>query len=118
MGVLYINDADLKKLVKPLVNSKGLVGIDEKIAYVESWIRKEPKDTRIIGIWDMGGISKTILAQEIFNKLRSEYEGSYFFLNEREESRRVGIKSLKKEIFCELLGNVVKINTTNSLSDR
>ena len=42
----------LKKLVKPAVNSKRLVGIDEKIADLESLIKEEPKVTRVIGILD------------------------------------------------------------------
>ncbi|KRH37291.1 hypothetical protein GLYMA_09G057000v4 [Glycine max] len=105
----------LKRLGKHLVNSKGLVGIDKKIADIESLIRKESKDTRLIGIWGMGGIGKTTLPQEVFNKLQSEYQGSYFLANEREQSSKDGIISLKKEIFTELLGHVVKIDTPNSL---
>ncbi|RDY08072.1 Protein SUPPRESSOR OF npr1-1, CONSTITUTIVE 1, partial [Mucuna pruriens] len=66
----------LKRLVKPSIISKGLFGIEDKIANVESLISKEPKDdTRVIGIWGMGGIGKTTLAEVVFNKLQSQYEG-------------------------------------------
>ena len=63
----------------------------------------------------MGGIGKTILAEKVFIKLRSEYDDCLFLANEREQSRKHGIISLKEKVFSELLGNVVKIDTPNSL---
>ncbi|XP_020203441.1 disease resistance-like protein DSC1 [Cajanus cajan] len=115
--VIDIVNLVVMKLVEPLVNSKGLVGIRDKIADLESLIRKDPKDTRFIGIWGMDGIGKTTLAEEIFHKLRFDYEGSYFLANEREQSSKCEIISLKKEIFSELLGDVAKIDTPNLLAN-
>ncbi|RDY08071.1 TMV resistance protein N, partial [Mucuna pruriens] len=111
-----IVDLLLSKLAEPLVNLKGLVGINEKIADVESLIRKckDSKDICLVGIYGMGGIGKTTLAEIIFYKLQSGYEGSYFLANEREQSSKRGIISLKNEIFSSLLGDV-KINTQRSL---
>ncbi|RDX69425.1 Disease resistance protein RRS1, partial [Mucuna pruriens] len=126
LSLSYRNDAELvkeivnvvlKRLVKSPNISKGLVGIDEKIAIVESWIRKEPNDTRLIGIWGMGGVGKTTLAEEIFNKLQSEYDGCYFLAHEREESNKHGIVSLKENFFSGLLGYDVKIYTPNLLPE-
>ncbi|RDX83923.1 Protein SUPPRESSOR OF npr1-1, CONSTITUTIVE 1, partial [Mucuna pruriens] len=108
----------LKWLVKPSIISKGLVGIEDKIANVESLISKEPKDdTRVIGIWGMGGIGKTTLAEVVFNKLQSQYGGSYFLADERDQSEKYELISLKKIIFSKLLGYDVKIDTPNSLPE-
>jgi len=124
--VSYRNDAELiqeivnvvlNKLAKPSVNSKGIVGIDEEIANVELLISKEPKKTRLIGIWGMGGIGKSTLAEKVLNKLRSGFEGCYFLANEREQSNRHGLISLKEKIFSELLGYDVKIDTLYSLPE-
>ena len=61
----------------------------------------------------MAGNGKTTLAEEVFKKLQSEYDGCYFLPNEREQSSRHGIDSLKKEIFSGLLENVVTIDNPN-----
>ncbi|RDX71518.1 putative disease resistance protein RPP1, partial [Mucuna pruriens] len=66
----FQNDAELLKeiinivltrLGNPLVNSKGLIDIDKKVEDVESLIHKEPKDTRLIGIWDNFGSGSRII---------------------------------------------------------
>ena len=54
----------------------------------------------------MGGIGKTILAEKVFIKLRSEYDDCLFLANEREQSRKHGIISLKEKVFSELLGKL------------
>ncbi|KAG4990827.1 hypothetical protein AAZX31_09G072600 [Glycine max] len=115
--VKKITNVVLMRLHKTHVNLKRLVGIGKKIADVELLIRKEPEDIRLIGLWGMGGIGKTILAEQVFIKLRSGYGGCLFLANEREQSRKHGMLSLKEKVFSELLGNGVKIDTPNSLPD-
>ncbi|XP_014492807.1 TMV resistance protein N [Vigna radiata var. radiata] len=122
----FRNDADLlkeivdlvlRRLTKSLVNSKGLVGIDKRIADVESLIHRESEKARLIGLWGMGGIGKTTLAEEVYNKLRSKYEGCYFLANVREQLSRHGKDCLRNVIFSALLLRDVKIDTPNSLPE-
>ncbi|KAK7386157.1 hypothetical protein VNO78_26180 [Psophocarpus tetragonolobus] len=70
----------LKKLAEFLISSKGLVGISEKIADVESLIckRKEPKDILLIGIWGMSenfSVEKLVILKLPFSKMEKLWDG-------------------------------------------
>ncbi|KAK4267281.1 hypothetical protein QN277_024081 [Acacia crassicarpa] len=80
-----------------------LVGIDERIADLESLMGQGLDDVRVIGIWGMGGIGKTTIAAAMFNRLCSEYEGCSFSANVREESKERGIIYVKNTILSALL---------------
>ncbi|RYR39905.1 hypothetical protein Ahy_A09g045547 isoform B [Arachis hypogaea] len=122
----YMNDyglleAIIKHLIKRLNHeqkyiSRGLIGIGKSIALLESELNPELGDVRALGIWGMGGLGKTTLAWEVFNSVRSQYEGSCFLRNLRESSAREGIFSLKSKLYSELIGEPgLKIDSSNGL---
>lgn len=87
-----------------IVNSKGLDGIEKQISHVESLLQVESQDVRAIGIWGMSGIGKTIIAEEVYKRLCSQYERCYFKANIREEWGGHVNMYLKKDLYSTLLG--------------
>ncbi|KAG5069216.1 hypothetical protein JHK85_001593 [Glycine max] len=115
--IINIVNLVLTSLDKFDPESSRLIGIDKQIQHLESLLHQESKYVRVIGIWGMGGIGKTTIAEEIFSKLRSEYDGYYFLANVKEESSRQGTIYLKRKLFSAILGEDVEMDHVPRLSN-
>ncbi|XP_024637650.1 protein SUPPRESSOR OF npr1-1, CONSTITUTIVE 1-like [Medicago truncatula] len=78
-------------------------------AFLNSLLKKESEQVRVIGIWGMGGIGKTTIAEEIFSQNRSDYDGCCFLekVSERLKAHG-GVGCLKESLLSELLKESVK----------
>ncbi|XP_068324312.1 disease resistance protein RPV1-like isoform X1 [Pyrus communis] len=82
---------------------KGLVGIEKKIKQIELLLRIDSPDVCTVGIWGMGGIGKTTLADALYHQLSSKFEASCFLANVREESEKHGLNNLRNVLIREIL---------------
>ncbi|KAJ7951587.1 putative disease resistance protein (TIR-NBS-LRR class) [Quillaja saponaria] len=96
--------------------NNDLVGIERHIDKVESLLNIDSEDVRIVGIWGIGGIGKTTIANAVYNKLQynklqSKFDSYYFVADVREDSKKRSLKVLRDELLSKILNQSIHVPT-------
>lgn len=82
---------------------EGNVGIDKHIEKIQTLLHLESSTVRIIGIWGMGGIGKTEIANAIYEKLATHFSSRSIIINVQQEIERDGLDRVKRKYLSRLL---------------
>ncbi|KAL3745504.1 hypothetical protein ACJRO7_014590 [Eucalyptus globulus] len=83
----------------------NLVGIENRVAEVMKLVDIACPDTRIIGIWGMGGIGKTTLATIIYKKLFNKFKCRSFLQDIRETIKSKGMEYVQSLMISDITKN-------------
>ncbi|KAK2639901.1 hypothetical protein Ddye_027696 [Dipteronia dyeriana] len=84
-------------------NFEGLMGIHKRIEQVMSLLCLDMEDVRIIGIWGMGGIGKTTIAQAVFKSISYKFDGACFIEKVEKRLENDGSNRVQLEVLSEIL---------------
>ncbi|KAL5778670.1 hypothetical protein ACOSQ2_009407 [Xanthoceras sorbifolium] len=100
-----IKDVSKKlKDISPSSNdSNSQIGINLRAERVKSLLCIGKSDFEIVGIWGMGGIGKTTIADAVVTQISNQFEGQYFIANVKEESKRPnGLIRLREKVLSKI----------------
>ncbi|XP_048318034.2 disease resistance protein Roq1-like, partial [Ziziphus jujuba] len=105
---------EIAKVISKIINqfpngNNDLVGMTYRIKKIDLLLEIGLDDVRTIGIWGMGGIGKTTIAQEVFKLSFNKFEAHAFIPNVREEVKKNRLLHLQKLLYKELVDGEVSI---------
>ena len=83
-----VTDILNKLLSTSISDTENLVGIDACMQEIEMRLCLGSDDFLMVGIWGMAGIGKTTIAEAVYQKIRTQFEGCCFLSNVREKSQK------------------------------
>ncbi|XP_048318906.2 disease resistance protein RPP2B-like [Ziziphus jujuba] len=105
---------EIAKVISKIINqfpsgSNDLVGMASRLKKIDLLLEIGLDDVRTIGIWGMGGVGKTTIAQEVYKISFNKFEAHAFVPNVREGIKKSSLLHLQKLLCKDLLGSEVDI---------
>ncbi|XP_034701582.1 disease resistance protein RPV1-like isoform X1 [Vitis riparia] len=83
-------------------NMEALVGMASHIQNMVSLLRIGSDDVRMVGIWGMAGIGKTTIAEAVYQKIHTQFEGCCFLSNVGEKSQNNDPADMQMELLSQI----------------
>ncbi|XP_057995514.1 disease resistance protein RPV1-like isoform X2 [Hevea brasiliensis] len=80
-----------------------LTGIDDYVGRINQWLQDESTNVRILVLYGIGGVGKTIIAKTVYNQNSHKFERSCFLADVAETSEQPkGMNSLQEQLLSDI----------------